>query len=90
MNSRMTVGRKLTLIGAFLLSLTLILGVLTLFGLRSLVSSVHSMSDDALAGVSSCSKVESNLMQMRGDMWRHISSTDPNGAADMERDIQSL
>jgi methyl-accepting chemotaxis protein len=90
MNSRMTVGRKLTLIGAFLLSLTLILGVATLIGLRSLVSIAHSLSDDALAGVSSCSKVESHLMQMRGDMWRHVGSADPSGTADMERDIQSL
>src|ERR1700691_6104668 len=88
MNSSMTVGRKLTLIGAFLLSLTLILGVSTLIGLNSLVKTTRSLSDDSLSGVSECSRVESNLFQMRGNMWEHVASKDPKDTAVMEQQIQ--
>ena len=90
MNSSMTVGRKLTLIGAFLLSLTLILGVSSLIGLNSLVKTVHSLSEDSLAGVSACSKVESNLLMMQGNMWRHIASIEPKDTAAMDQQIQTL
>jgi methyl-accepting chemotaxis protein len=90
MNSSMTIGKKITLLGAFLLSLTLILGVSSLMGLSSLVKTAHSLSDDSLAGVSACSRVESNLLQMRGDMWRHVASTDPKDTEKMEQEIQKL
>ncbi|HEV8038618.1 MAG TPA: methyl-accepting chemotaxis protein [Bryobacteraceae bacterium] len=90
MNSNMTVGKKLTLIGAFLLLLTLTLGVSSLIGLSSLVKIAHSLSDDSLAGVSACSKVESYLLEMHGDMWRHVASTDPKDMAWMEQEIQRL
>ena len=90
MNSSMTVGKKITLLGVFLLSLTLILGVSSLTGLNSLVKTAHSLSDDSLAGVSACSKVESYLMEMRGDMWRRIASTDDKDAAAMDKEIQRL
>jgi hypothetical protein len=73
MNSSMTVGKQITPIGAFLLFLTLILGVASLIGLSSLVKTAHSLTDDSLAGVSSY-KVEFNLMEMRGDMWRRVAS----------------
>ncbi len=88
MNSSMTVGKKLTLIGAFLLSLTLILGIATLIGLNSLVKTAHSLTDDSLAGVSACSKVESNLMEMRGDMWRRVASYNERDAEAMDANIQ--
>ena len=90
MSSSMTVGRKITLLGAFLLSLTLILGTSSLIGLSSLVKTARSLSDDSLAGVSSCSKVESSLMLVRGDMWRRVASTDPKDTATMEQEIQKL
>lgn len=90
MNSGITVGKKLTLIGGFLLGLTLVLGLCTLTGLNSLVGIAHSLSVDSFAGVSACGKMESNLIEMHGDMWRHVASTNPNGTAEMERDIQTL
>ena len=90
MNSGMTVGKKLALIGAFLLALTLTLGVCTLISFAGLEKIVHSLADDSLAGVSACSKVEADLLEMRGDMWRHVASTDSKGMAEMDREIQRL
>jgi methyl-accepting chemotaxis protein len=90
MNSRMTVGKKLTLIGALLIGLTVVLGIVTLAGLSSYQKDVSSVADDALAGVSACSKVEADFLEMRGDMWRHVSSKDPQDMDRMEQDIQRL
>jgi methyl-accepting chemotaxis protein/methyl-accepting chemotaxis protein-1 (serine sensor receptor) len=86
----MTVGKKLFLIGGLLIGLTTISGVTTLVGLRSDETAVQSLADEALAGVSACSNVESLLMEMRGDMWRHIGSIDPADKAKMEQEIQRL
>ena len=46
MNSRMTVGKKLGLMGAFLIVLTITLGVSTLIGLAGFEKIAESLSDD--------------------------------------------
>jgi len=58
--------------------------------LNSLVKTAHSLADDSLAGVSACSRVESSLMEMRGDMWRRVASFDPKDADAMDKEIQRL
>ena len=90
MNSRMTVGKRLTLIGAFLIVLTITLGVSTLVGLAGFNKIVKSLAEDSLAGVSECSMVESALLELRGDAWKHIASSDPKITAEMDREIQRL
>ena len=90
MTSKMTVGKKLALIGTFLIGLTLIMGVATLLGLKSLQRIVHSLAYDSLAGVSASSKVEADLLELRGNAWRHVASTDDAGVKDMDERIQVL
>jgi methyl-accepting chemotaxis protein len=90
MHSQMTIGKKLTLIGAFLIGLTAILGIVTLSGLMSYDRIVRSLTDDSLAGVSACSKVESDLLEIRGDMWRHIASVDRSDIARQDQEIARL
>jgi methyl-accepting chemotaxis protein len=90
MNSRMTVGKKLALVGGFLIVLTVALGVSTLIGLASFNRIVTSLADDSLAGVSECSKVESGLLELRGDAWRQIASSDPKEIAMMDSEIRRL
>jgi len=87
---QMTVGRKLTLLGVFLIGLTAVLGVATLHGLRSYDKVVHALADDSLAGVSACSKAEASLLEMRGDMWRHIAATDSADVTRQEAAIDRL
>jgi methyl-accepting chemotaxis protein/methyl-accepting chemotaxis protein-1 (serine sensor receptor) len=86
----MTVGKKLALIGAFLIVLTITLGVSTLVGLAGFNKIVKALSEDSLAGVSECSKVESAMLELRGDAWKHIASSDPKTVAEMDREIQRL
>jgi methyl-accepting chemotaxis protein len=90
MDSQMTVGKKLTLVGALLIGLTVVLGVVTLLGLASYQKVVHSLADDSFAGVVACGKLEADYFEMRGDMWRHVASSDPAGKAKMDQQIQRL
>lgn len=90
MGSHMTVGKKLTLIGALLIGLTIVLGAVTLVELRSLQQATTSLSDDALAGVSACSKLETSFLELRGDTWRHVAADDAGDKAAMEQQIQGL
>ncbi len=90
MDSQMTVGKKLTLIGALLIGLTIVLGIVTLIGLRSYDKVAHSLADDALAGVTACGKLESSFMELRGDMWRHIASDDTSDKEHMGQEIRRL
>jgi len=90
MKSQMTIGKKFALTGALLMTFTAALGVVALVSLGSLEKSVHSLADDSLAGVSACSKVESALLEMRGDILKHISSTNASDRAAVENDIHGL
>jgi methyl-accepting chemotaxis protein len=90
MNSRMTVGTKLALIGTFLIVLTITLGVSTLIGLAGFEKIVHSLSDDSLVGVSACAKVESDIFELRGDAWKQIASSDAKEVAALEQNVRRL
>ena len=84
----MTIGKKFGYTGAFLTVMTIALGTVSLLGLSSAGQSLTSLSDDSLTGVFTCSRVETSLLQIRGDMWRHISSFDAADMAAQEQDIQ--
>jgi methyl-accepting chemotaxis protein len=90
MNSRMTVGKKLGLMGAFLIVLTITLGVSTLIGLAGFEKIAESLSDESLAGVSACAKVESDILELRGDAWKQMAFSDAKQVAALEQNIQRL
>ena len=90
MDSQMTVGKKLTLVGALLIGLTMALGIVTLIGLRGYDHVVTSLSDDSLAGVSACGKLEAAFLEFRGDAWRRLSSEDPVDIAGLDSEILRL
>jgi methyl-accepting chemotaxis protein len=90
MDSQMTVGKKLSLIGTLLIGFTIALGVVTLLGLRSFQKVAASLADDALAGVSACSKLEAAFLELRGDTWRDVAADDTKDKERMEQEIQRL
>jgi hypothetical protein len=75
MKSQMTIGKKFALTGALLMGLTTALGIVALVSLSSLEKSVHSLADDSLAGVSACSKIESALLDIRGNILARSSTS---------------
>jgi methyl-accepting chemotaxis protein len=87
MNSEMRIGRRIVLICGLLMVLTAVSGIGALVNIGRISSALDVVADDALAGVSSCSKLESALLEMRGDILKHIGATD---AAQMTAIEQSL
>jgi methyl-accepting chemotaxis protein len=86
----MTVGKKLYLVGGLLVGLTILLGATSLFGLQRYKTGVRGLSENALPGVMVSSKVQAEVLEMRGDMWRHVAATDPADIAKMDSEIQRL
>src|SRR5580698_10384963 len=90
MHSEMTVGKKLAMIGALLIGLTIVMGSVTLVGLRGYDKVVHSLASEALAGVAASSRMEANFLEMRGDAWRHVAADDPRDKEHMSQEIARL
>jgi len=90
MHSEMTVGKKLAMIGALLIGLTIVMGSVTLVGLRGYDKVVHSLASEALAGVAASSRMEANFLEMRGDAWRHVAADDPRDKEHMTQEIARL
>ena len=88
--SNMTIGRRFALTGAFLSLTTIILGIVALVGISGADNSLAALADESLAGVSACSRVQAGLLELRGDMWRHVASTDPADKARLDGEIQRL
>jgi methyl-accepting chemotaxis protein len=65
MESQMTVGKKLTLIGALLIGLTIVLGIVTLIGLSSYDSAVQGLTN-SLAGGSAPSRADTEMQRPAG------------------------
>lgn len=80
MRQQMTIGKRFGLTGGALAMLTVLLGAVSLIGLASIHKRVKRLSDDALEGVSVSARVESALLEMRGDILKHIGA---NGEAQM-------
>src|SRR5271154_501790 len=90
MASRMTVGKKFALSAGSLIVLTGVLGVISLTGLSSITKVVHSITDDSLAGVSACSKVEIEVEEIRVAFYKHLGFSDPKEKAALDTEIDSL
>jgi methyl-accepting chemotaxis protein len=73
-----------------LIALILVLGTVSLLGLSSVAKRVETLSGDALDGVSTSSQLESALLEMRGDILKHINTTDPGKRATIENHIKAL
>src|ERR1700694_3137868 len=90
MKTQMTIGRKFALTSGMLILLTIVLGVASLVGLNSIGKRAKSLSEDALEGVSACSKVESALLELRGDISKQIGASSSSQMAPIESHINTL
>jgi methyl-accepting chemotaxis protein/methyl-accepting chemotaxis protein-1 (serine sensor receptor) len=70
--------------------LTLLLGIVAVWGLHSMEKNLQMVTSDALAGVAACSKVESGVLEMRGEMLKHIGSSDDADMNEIEAHIKQI
>jgi methyl-accepting chemotaxis protein len=90
LQSKMTIGRKFGSTGAFLIAMIVAVGVVSVVGLSSMDRYLTSVADDSLAGVATCSQLQADVLELRGDTWRHIASTDPADMTRLDGEIQRL
>ncbi|HUI57426.1 MAG TPA: methyl-accepting chemotaxis protein, partial [Bryobacteraceae bacterium] len=90
MKRQMTVGFKFALTSGALMMLAVVLGMVSMWGLGSLESSVQLIITDPLPGLETMGNVESALLELRGNVWRHMASPDPASKAKMEGTFADL
>jgi len=87
---QMTVGRKFALTSGALMALALVLGVVSLYGLASLQRSVQLIVTDPMPGLEKMNAAEAAVLELRGNVWRHIASSDRGDKAKMESTFDNL
>jgi len=90
MKRQMTVGAKIALTSGALMMLAVVLGAVSMWGLGSLEESVQLIVTDPLPGMDTIASVESALLELRGNVWRHIASPDQAGKTKMEATFEDL
>ena len=86
----MTIGRKLSLLCATLLAFTLAIGAASLYSTASLNSRVQTLTGDVIPGVKDGSAMKYELSQFRGNLWRHIASSNAADKEKMESENSAL
>ena len=90
MKSHMPIGKQFALTSGVLILLTIAVGITSLVEISSITARVDLLQNDALDGVSVMSKVESALLEMRGDMLKHIGAAESGQKAQLESHIAEL
>lgn len=90
MKSQMTIGKKFSMTAGLLLALMLALGIGALISINSLNRSVSTIVTDPLPGVYRVSRVDSLIFQLRGDVWKHIATSDSSQKTAIEANIRKI
>lgn len=90
MNGTWSVGKKFGLTGAFLIGMLILMGALTLLGLRTIDRAVYTVAEDSLKGLSACSRLEADVLDSGVKTLHHISVTDPARMRAIEAEIDAL
>src|ERR1051326_2914943 len=86
----MSIGRKFALTGGALIVSTMLLGVVSLVGLVRIEKHIKTIGEDALDGVTIMGRVESALLELRGDVLKHLGSNDDTQIAALDKNISKL
>jgi len=90
MKQQMTVGKKFASTSGALMALALVIGGISLRGLASLQDSVQLIVTDPMPGLDKMTSAEAALLELRGNVWRHIASSDQGDQAKMEGTFEDL
>jgi len=90
MQQNMTVGKKLALVSGGLIAAIGLMGIVSIYNLASLNHVTQRIIAEPLAGLSKIAGTRAAALEMRGDVWRHIASSDQAEMAEMDRMIATL
>lgn len=90
MQSKMTVGTKLTLISGGLATVTMAVGLVALASLSTLNTKIEAIVTDPLPGMAKIAQAEAAVYEWRGNAWRHVAVSDPAQMAALDRQMAKL
>ena len=84
----MTIGKKFALTCAGLIGAATLLSAVAAHGLSSLNETTQLIVSDPLPGVTTITAAQAAILDVRGDVWRHMASTGAAEKAACDRDIE--
>ncbi|MBS1877292.1 MAG: MCP four helix bundle domain-containing protein [Acidobacteria bacterium] len=90
MLSNATVGKKIAALTICLVALTLILGTISVVGVRTMSQRVATLTGDTLPGVEAVGLASAKLYRFRGDAWKHMAITAPDQLERMDDEMSQL
>jgi len=84
----MTVGNKFAWTSSGLIVAAVLLGGISIRNLALVNEKTRAIIVDPLLGMARISQAEAALLALRGDVWKHIASTEPADFAVLERAIE--
>jgi methyl-accepting chemotaxis protein len=88
MQQQMTIGKKLALTSGGLVVAMLLVGVVSIYNLAGLNRITQVIITDPLPGMATMATARAATLTVRGDVWRHMSESDPSKRAEIERSIE--
>jgi methyl-accepting chemotaxis protein/methyl-accepting chemotaxis protein-1 (serine sensor receptor) len=88
MKSTMTIGKKLTLTVGGLLAAMAVVGCVSIYNLARSNQTTQVIVTDSLTGMGSVAEARATILLIRGDIWRHVASSDASTKAQLEREIE--
>src|ERR1039457_1378139 len=88
MQQQMTIGRKFAFTANGLLAAMVLVGVFSIYNLARLNRITQLIITDPLPGTVRMAAVRTATLAARGDVWRHISESDPSKKVELERSIE--
>jgi methyl-accepting chemotaxis protein len=88
MQQQMTIGKKLALTSGGLVVAMVLVGVVSIYNLAGLNRITQVIITDPLPGMATMATARAATLTVRGDVWRHMSESDPSKRAEIERSIE--
>src|SRR5579884_1529428 len=86
----MTVAKKFFLTTGGLITALATVGGVAIYNLASLNKTTQLIINDPLPGIANITGVRATSLMIRGDVWRHIASSDSGVRSQLDNEIQSL
>jgi methyl-accepting chemotaxis protein/methyl-accepting chemotaxis protein-1 (serine sensor receptor) len=90
MKSQMTVAKKFSAACAALVLFTVALGAVALFQVSGIQTNFQAIVVDSLPGVYQIGTLDSEIWELRGDVWKHIGDDDRADKDKVEASIDQL
>ncbi len=90
MNSKMTIGKRVSVLAGMLMTLALLMGGLTVWRLGAIDAGVRSLTTDAMPGLAFIADVDNNGRWHQALSWQHLASRTPAEHSRIESELSDV